>query len=70
MANLITVGGPGLAAHALAAGLVDECHLFLNPVAVGGGTRALPLASISSWSCWTSAGSATASSACDTGSAS
>jgi dihydrofolate reductase len=38
----VTVGGPGLAAHALAAGLVDECHLFLNPVAVGGGTRALP----------------------------
>ncbi|MGW5668573.1 dihydrofolate reductase family protein [Micromonospora sp. NPDC003776] len=38
----ITVGGPGLAAHALAAGLVDECHLFLNPVVVGGGTRALP----------------------------
>ena len=23
----ITVGGPGLAAHALADGLVDECHL-------------------------------------------
>ena len=38
----VTVGGPGLAAHALAAGLVDECRLFLNPVVVGGGTRALP----------------------------
>jgi dihydrofolate reductase len=38
----ITIGGPGLAAHALEAGLVDECQLFLNPVAVGGGTRALP----------------------------
>lgn len=38
----LTVGGPGLAAHALAAGLVDECHLFLTPVVVGGGTRALP----------------------------
>jgi dihydrofolate reductase len=38
----VTVGGPGLAAQALAAGLVDECHLFLNPVVVGGGTRALP----------------------------
>jgi dihydrofolate reductase len=38
----ISVGGPGLAAHALAAGLVDECHLFLTPVMVGGGTRALP----------------------------
>jgi dihydrofolate reductase len=38
----ISIGGPGLAAHALAAGLVDECHLFLSPVSVGGGTRALP----------------------------
>ena len=38
----ITVGGPGLAAHALRAGVVDECHLFLVPVVVGGGTRALP----------------------------
>jgi dihydrofolate reductase len=38
----VTVGGPGLAAHALAAGLVDECHLFLNPVVVGAGTPALP----------------------------
>jgi dihydrofolate reductase len=24
------------------AGLVDEYHLFLNPVVIGGGTRALP----------------------------
>jgi len=38
----ISVGGPGLAAAALRAGLVDECHLFLNPVVVGGGTAALP----------------------------
>ena len=38
----ITVGGPGLAAQAFEAGLVDECHLFLTPVVVGGGTRALP----------------------------
>jgi dihydrofolate reductase len=38
----VTVGGPHLAAQALAAGLVDECHLFLNPVIVGGGTHALP----------------------------
>ena len=38
----IGVGGPGLAAHAFRAGLVDECHLFLVPVIVGGGKRALP----------------------------
>ena len=38
----ITVGGPELAGQALAAGLVDECHLFLVPVLMGGGTRALP----------------------------
>jgi dihydrofolate reductase len=38
----ITIGGPGLAGHALRAGVVDECHLFLVPVIVGGGTRALP----------------------------
>jgi dihydrofolate reductase len=38
----ISVGGPTLAAEALRAGLVDECHLFLNPVIVGAGTRALP----------------------------
>ena len=38
----LLVGGPGLAAHALRAGLVDECHLFLVPIVVGGGTRYLP----------------------------
>jgi dihydrofolate reductase len=38
----LSVGGPELAATALRAGLVDECHLFLNPVVVGGGTPALP----------------------------
>jgi len=42
-ASDITIGGPGLAGHALAAGLVDECHLFLHPVSVGGGTPALPV---------------------------
>jgi riboflavin biosynthesis pyrimidine reductase len=36
------VGGPNLAAHAIRAGLVDEYHLFLAPMVVGGGTRALP----------------------------
>jgi dihydrofolate reductase len=38
----ITVGGAQLAGEAMAAGLVDECHLFLGPVLVGGGKRALP----------------------------
>lgn len=38
----LTIGGPGLAATALAAGLVDELQLFLHPVIVGGGTAALP----------------------------
>lgn len=38
----ISVGGPELAAQAIRAGLVDEIQLFLSPVVVGGGTRALP----------------------------
>jgi dihydrofolate reductase len=38
----VTVGGPTLAAHAFRAGLVDEVQLFVSPVVVGGGTRALP----------------------------
>jgi dihydrofolate reductase len=38
----VSIGGPTLAAEALRAGLVDDVHLFLNPVVVGGGTPALP----------------------------
>jgi dihydrofolate reductase len=38
----LTIGGPELAAQAIAAGLVDECHLLLVPVLVGGGKRSLP----------------------------
>jgi riboflavin biosynthesis pyrimidine reductase len=38
----ITVGGPDLAAQAFKAGLVDECHLFLAPMVVGGGNQSLP----------------------------
>lgn len=38
----LTIGGATLAGQAIAAGLVDECHLFLSPVLVGGGKRALP----------------------------
>jgi dihydrofolate reductase len=38
----LAVSGPTLAAQALRNGLVDECHLFLSPIVVGGGTPALP----------------------------
>jgi dihydrofolate reductase len=38
----LSVGGPGLAAQAFKAGLVDECHLFVAPIVVGGGTQSLP----------------------------
>jgi len=38
----VSVGGAHLAAQAIKAGLVDECHLFVTPVIVGGGTPALP----------------------------
>jgi len=38
----LTVAGPHLAAHALEAGLVDECHLFIRPILVGEGKPALP----------------------------
>jgi dihydrofolate reductase len=38
----LTIGGPELAAQALRAGVVDELHLFVTPVAVGGGNRSLP----------------------------
>src|SRR5438270_5873976 len=38
----LTVGGPNLAAQAIRAGLVDEYQLFLTPILVGGGKRALP----------------------------
>ena len=38
----ISVGGPHLAAEAIKAGLVDELHLFLHPIVVGGGNQALP----------------------------
>jgi dihydrofolate reductase len=38
----LSVGGPELAAVAIKAGLVDECHLFLTPIVVGGGNQSLP----------------------------
>jgi dihydrofolate reductase len=38
----IGVGGPDLASQAFGAGLVDECHLFVAPIVIGAGKRALP----------------------------
>jgi dihydrofolate reductase len=38
----LAVGGAHLAGHALKAGLVDECHLLIHPVLIGGGKPALP----------------------------
>ena len=38
----LSVGGPTLAARALAEGLVDEVLLYRHPVVVGAGTAALP----------------------------
>ena len=38
----LSVGGPDLAAQAIKAGLVDECHLFVVPIVVGGGNQSLP----------------------------
>src|SRR6266566_8492852 len=38
----ISVGGPDLAAQAIKAGLVDECHLFVAPIVVRGGKQSLP----------------------------
>lgn len=41
-AHDVLIGGPHLAAQAFRAGLVGEVHLFVSPVLVGGGIRALP----------------------------
>ncbi|MGW2936562.1 dihydrofolate reductase family protein [Streptomyces sp. NPDC001156] len=38
----VSVGGPDLAGQAIRAGLVDEYHLFVTPVVVGGGTPVFP----------------------------
>jgi dihydrofolate reductase len=37
----ISIGGPELAKQAIKAGLVDEYHLFLHPIVIGGGKQAL-----------------------------
>jgi dihydrofolate reductase len=38
----VSVSGPELAAHAIRAGLVDDWHLILAPILVGGGAPSLP----------------------------
>ncbi len=38
----IGIGGPELAGEAIRAGLVDDYHLFVNPIVVGGGNPSLP----------------------------
>ena len=38
----VTIGGPELAGQAIKTGLVDECHLFVAPILVGGGTLCFP----------------------------
>ena len=38
----IGIAGPDLARHAFRAGLVDEIHLFVFPIVVGGGKPGLP----------------------------
>lgn len=38
----IHIGGADLAGQAFRAGLIDECHLFIKPIIVGGGKTALP----------------------------
>ncbi|MGJ9405995.1 dihydrofolate reductase family protein [Nesterenkonia aurantiaca] len=38
----LTIEGPTLAAHALRHGLVDEVHLLICPMVLGGGLRMLP----------------------------
>lgn len=38
----LTIGGSEFAGQAMKAGLVDECHLLVHPIILGGGKRALP----------------------------
>lgn len=39
----ILIGGPGLAADAFRADLIDECVFFLAPISLGGGKPAFPI---------------------------
>jgi dihydrofolate reductase len=53
----MTVGGADLAGQAIKARLVDELQLFLVPIVVGGGKRALPNGVRSDLNYWTRSGS-------------
>ena len=64
----ISVGGPELASQAIAAGLVDEIHLFLAPAPSEAASRRCPRRPAWGWSCWISAASPTAPSTSTTGS--
>jgi dihydrofolate reductase len=50
----IGVGGPGLAARALEAGLVDELRLFVVPILVGAARSPCPMTCALRSNCWTS----------------
>ena len=39
----LTVGGADLAAQAFGADLVDECHVYVWPIVLGGGKHAFPI---------------------------
>ena len=56
----ISVSGPSLAQHAFRAGLVDETHLFVFPIVLGGGKPGLRATSGRTSNCSTNGGSATA----------
>jgi dihydrofolate reductase len=42
VASDLLIGGAELAVGGFAAGLIDECHIFLAPVLVGAGKRCWP----------------------------
>ncbi len=56
----LTVGGAQLTGQAIAANLIDECDLFLNPIVVGSDKRALPDRCAPGLSSWMSDGSGAA----------
>lgn len=66
----VAIRGAELAGHAMGAVLVDECHVFLCPIVVGGGKRALQDTSARNSNSSMNAGSETASSISTTASAS